>query len=75
MTLEHFYLTLQAALDGLGVAMGPDRLVADDVSAGRLMMPFADPALPARSYHTYVPEAGADRPAVQAFCDWLSTTN
>ncbi len=75
VTLEHFYLTLQAALDGLGVAMGPDRLVADDVSAGRLMMPFADPALPARSYHTYVPEAGADRPAVQAFCDWLSTTN
>ncbi|MFC6791785.1 transcriptional regulator GcvA [Methylobacterium komagatae] len=75
VTLEHFYLTLQAALDGLGVAMGPDRLIADDVSAGRLMMPFADPALPARSYHTYVPEAGADRPAVQAFCDWLSTTN
>ena len=23
VTLEHFYLTLQAALDGLGVAMGP----------------------------------------------------
>ncbi len=75
VTLEHFYLTLQAALDGLGIAMGPDRLIADDVSAGRLMIPFADPALPARSYHTYVSEADADRAAVRAFCDWLSTTS
>ena len=71
VTLEHFYLTLQAALDGLGVAMGPDRLIADDVAAGRLTCPFAGPALPARSYFTYVPEARADDPAVRAFCAWL----
>ena len=71
VTLEHFYLTLQAALDGLGVAMGPDRLIADDVAAGRLTCPFASPALQARSYFTYVPEARADDPAVRAFCAWL----
>ena len=71
VTLEHFYLTLQAALDGLGVAMGPDRLIADDVAAGRLTCPFAGPALPARSYFSYVPEARADDPAVRAFCAWL----
>jgi LysR family glycine cleavage system transcriptional activator len=73
VTLEHFYLTLQAALDGLGVAMGPERLIADDVAAGRLILPFYGPTLPARSYHTYVPEALADQAAVRAFCDWLST--
>ena len=71
VTLEHFYLTLQAALDGLGVAMGPERLIADDVEAGRLTLPFAGPALPARSYFTYIPEARADDPAVRAFCNWL----
>lgn len=71
ITLEHFYLTLQAALDGLGVAMGPTRLVADDVAAGRLTLPFPGPALPARSYHTYVPEARKEDPAVRAFCEWL----
>jgi LysR family transcriptional regulator, glycine cleavage system transcriptional activator len=71
VTLEHFYLTLQAALDGLGVAMGPERLIADDIAAGRLTYPFAGPALPARSYYTYVPEARADDPSVRAFCDWL----
>ena len=71
VTLEHFYLTLQAALDGLGVAMGPERLVADDVAAGRLTKPFAGPLLPARSYCTYVPETRVHDPAVMAFCGWL----
>ncbi|TGE01292.1 transcriptional regulator GcvA [Methylobacterium nonmethylotrophicum] len=71
VTLEHFYLTLQAALDGLGVAMGPARLIADDVAAGRLTLPFAGPSLPARSYHTFVPETRAEDPAVRAFCAWL----
>lgn len=71
VTLEHFYQTLQAALDGLGVALGPTALAADDIAAGRLVMPSNGPALPARSYFTYVPEARADDPAVFAFCDWL----
>jgi len=71
VTLEHFYLTLQAALEGLGVAIGPERLVADDVAAGRLARPFAGPLLPARSYCTYVPEPRLQDPAVLAFSAWL----
>ncbi|MET0313239.1 MAG: transcriptional regulator GcvA [Hansschlegelia sp.] len=71
VTLEHFYLTLQAALDGIGVAMGPTALTADDVKAGRLVVPFDGPALPARGYFTYVPDARADDPAVRSFCSWL----
>ena len=74
VTLEHFYLTLQAALDGLGVAMGPERLIAEDVAAGRLVLPFTGPALPARSYYTYVPEARTEDPAIRAFCGWLAET-
>ncbi|GBD50464.1 transcriptional regulator GcvA [Methylopila sp. Yamaguchi] len=71
VTFEHFYLTLQAALDGVGVAMGPTALTADDVSAGRLVIPFAEPALPARSYFAYVPEVREDDPAVRRFRTWL----
>lgn len=74
VTLEHFYLTLQAALDGVGVAMGPTALVADDVAARRLVIPFQQPALPARSYYTYVPECFAEDPAVRSFCGWLRRT-
>jgi DNA-binding transcriptional LysR family regulator len=38
--LEHFYLSLQAAAAGLGVAMGPQLLVQDDIAAGRLVAPL-----------------------------------
>lgn len=71
VTLEHFYLTLQAALDGVGIAMGPTALVADDVASGRLVMPFEGPVLPSRSYYTYAPEKSADDPEVRLFCRWL----
>jgi len=71
LTLDHFYLTLQAALDGLGIAMGPTALMADDVAAGRLIVPFAGPTLPARAYHAYLPDARMQDPSVKAFCDWL----
>lgn len=71
LMLDHFYLTIQAALDGLGVAMGPTALVADDLAARRLVAPFPDLALPARNYHAYVPDSRAHDPAVMAFCAWL----
>ncbi|MES2932036.1 MAG: transcriptional regulator GcvA [Pseudomonadota bacterium] len=74
LTLEHFYLTLQGALDGLGVAMGPLALVADDINEGRLVTPFAAPLLPAWRYFSYVPERQKDDPAVAAFCAWLQAT-
>jgi len=71
LTLDHFYLTLQAALDGLGVAMGPLALVADDLAEGRLSAPFAGPALPAWRYFCYVPVARGEDSAVADFVAWL----
>ncbi|MBV9734740.1 MAG: LysR family transcriptional regulator, partial [Acidisphaera sp.] len=74
LTLDHFYLTLQAALDGLGVAMGPTALVAGDLATGRLVAPFPGVTLPSRGYHAYLPEARAgDRSAI-SFCRWLEET-
>jgi LysR family glycine cleavage system transcriptional activator len=73
LTLEHFYLTLQAAVDGLGVAIGPAALVADDVAEGRLVQPFRRPTLPEWRYVAYVRES-RDRDAAIAFRDWLVRT-
>lgn len=69
---DHFYLTLQAAADGLGVALGPLPIVADDLEAGRLVAPLAGPMVPSTSY-CWVVAAGlpADAPA-NAFCAWLT---
>ncbi len=71
LTFDHFYLTIQAALDGLGVAMGPTALIADDLAAGRLVTPFPKISLPARSYFAYFPEARSHDPHNAVFCDWL----
>jgi LysR family glycine cleavage system transcriptional activator len=71
LTFDHFYLTLQAAIDGIGIAMGPTALVADDLAAGRLVAPFAGPRLPSRSYCTYVPDEKAADDLVVLFRSWL----
>lgn len=74
LTLEHFYLTLQGALDGLGVAMGPTALVEDDIAEGRLVRPFEGPALPPWRYVTYVAASRLEDRSIQAFRDWLRST-
>jgi LysR family glycine cleavage system transcriptional activator len=71
LTFDHFYLTIQAALDGLGIAMGPTALIADDLAAGRLVTPFPKISLPARSYFAYFAEARSSDPHNAVFCDWL----
>ena len=71
LTFDHFYLTLQAAIDGIGIAMGPTALVADDLAAGRLVAPFASPRLPSRSYCSYVADEKSGDELVALFRSWL----
>lgn len=71
VVFDHFYLTLQAAIDGLGIAMGPTALVASDLQAGRLVTPFTGPRLTSRSYCAYVPDQKLSDETVQLFCSWL----
>lgn len=37
---DHFYFSLQAAVAGLGIAIGPKVLVCDDIAKGHLIAPF-----------------------------------
>ena len=71
LVLDHFYLTVEAAVGGLGVAMGPTALVGADLASGRLATPFPGLALPARSYCAYVPNAAHGDTRIRVFCDWL----
>jgi LysR family transcriptional regulator, glycine cleavage system transcriptional activator len=72
----HFSVTslaIQAAVDGHGVALGDSTLVADDLSAGRLVQPF-DMALkgpPQFAYYVVSPIETAEEPMVRAFRDWV----
>jgi len=71
LTFDHFFLTSQAAIDGLGVTMGPTALIGDEVLAGRLITPFPDISLPAGSYFAYLPAASERDSQTAVFCDWL----
>jgi LysR family transcriptional regulator, glycine cleavage system transcriptional activator len=68
---EHFYFAIQAALEGLGVVMGPLALISDELRAGRLLAPIWEPATRTRGYLFYAPETSSDAPAVVALRQWL----
>jgi LysR family glycine cleavage system transcriptional activator len=65
---------LQAASDGMGVALGRTAFVQDDLATGRLIAPF-DMLLPIEgAYYIVAPERTADRPKIKAFRDWLTNS-
>jgi LysR family transcriptional regulator, glycine cleavage system transcriptional activator len=68
---EHFYFAIQAALEGLGVIMGPVALVSDELRSGRLVAPIRDPVLKTRGYFFYTPEPVSEAPATVAIRKWL----
>jgi LysR family transcriptional regulator, glycine cleavage system transcriptional activator len=68
---EHFYFAIQAALEGLGVVMGPLALIGDDLRAGRLLAPIREPATRTRGYFLYAPARSSDAPAITALRNWL----
>jgi LysR family glycine cleavage system transcriptional activator len=71
LKFDHTALAVQAALNGMGVALGAGALVDHDLAAGRLVEPF-DLELPTDSaYYFVAPEGTADQPKIKAFRDWL----
>ena len=67
---DHFYLALQAATDGLGIALGPLPIIAEDLAAGRLVAPLVGPRVRSASYCWIT--AREPGPEVASFCAWLS---
>ncbi len=71
LSFDLIFMTVQAAIDGIGVAMGRTSYVQDDIAKGRLLVPFKI-ALPADAgFYLVSPEAVADPPKLRLFRDWL----
>lgn len=68
---ESLNLAIQAAIEGLGVAIGIEALVREDLAEGRLVQPFAPLRRSRRAMHLLYPEAKAANPNLRAFRDWL----
>ncbi|MBR0798667.1 transcriptional regulator GcvA [Bradyrhizobium jicamae] len=74
LTFDLTFVTVQAAIDGIGVAMGRTSYVRDDIAKGRLVVPFKI-ALPADAgFYLVSPQGRADSPKLAAFRDWLSAS-
>jgi LysR family transcriptional regulator, glycine cleavage system transcriptional activator len=64
-------MTIQAAIEGHGVALVGSVLVADDLAAGRLIKPF-DLSVPVSfGYYMVCEKTAVSRPKIRAFCEWL----
>lgn len=71
ITFDMTFMTVQAAIDGMGVAMGRTSYVQDDIAKGRLVVPFKI-ALPADAgFYLVSPEGRREAPKLIAFRDWM----
>ena len=71
--LDHVYLQLQAAVDGLGIALGSLPLIEADIAAGRLICPLPAPEWPADDYQLLIRQDRLRDPAIKAFRNWILT--
>ena len=66
------HLVIDAAIDGLGVALAKKSWVQQDLAEGRLVRPFAELSLPVEfSYFIVYPQDRANDPRIRAFMAWV----
>ena len=71
VTFDNSIVAYQAAIDGLGVALGRNPLVAADLKAGRLVMPFDFKRSSEYAYYLVYPPEAIRRRKIKAFRDWI----
>ena len=62
---------IQAAVDGLGVALGPRALVHDEILSGQLVTPCGEPVKLSDAYYLAYADRASRNPAAMAFRQWL----
>jgi LysR family glycine cleavage system transcriptional activator len=68
---EFYGQALQAAADGVGVALGLRPYIDDDLRAGRLVAPFALSVPKGRSWYLVFQERRREEPGFAAFRRWI----
>lgn len=72
---EYYGHALQAASDGLGVAMGIRPYIDDDIAAGRLVAPFALSVPKGTSWYLIYRPHRAVEEGFKAFRGWITSTS
>ena len=71
LRFNHAWLALDAAADGLGIALGMPQIAAFELAAGRLVAPFKLRVPLASAYYVVSPKERSDRREVTAFRRWI----
>lgn len=71
VTFDFALAGYQAAMDGLGVALGRNPLVEPDLKAGRLVVPFEFKRSSDFAYYLVYPPEAIRRRKIKAFRDWI----
>lgn len=64
-------LTWQAAVDGLGIAIGQNRLLTQEFEKGLLVRPFARPVRSGLGYYLVWPSRARESQKVSTFSEWM----
>jgi LysR family glycine cleavage system transcriptional activator len=74
LSFDLIFVTIQAAIDGFGIALGRTSYVQDDIAKGRLVVPFKM-ALPSDAgFYLVSPEGRTDPPKLRAFRQWVKAS-
>lgn len=71
MTFSSSALTWQAAVDGLGIAMGQKYMLDVDLKRGRLLKPFGRPVATGKGHYLVTPTLQRFSGKIAAVRDWL----
>lgn len=69
--LEHFFMIIEAAKSGLGMALLPTFLIEEELATGRLIAPFSQRVAGPGAYYLVTPQIKSGLPRVMAFRRWV----
>lgn len=72
LRFDHFHVSLQAIVDGLGVGIGTLPTLARDAFQGRLALPFSELRVPGGDYVALVPKSAHRSRQLNEFLVWLN---
>jgi LysR family transcriptional regulator, glycine cleavage system transcriptional activator len=67
----HFFMCVQAARQGRGIALIPDIIAQEEIDAGTLRVPFNADIDSAGHYCLLVPDGNLERSTIRAFREWI----
>ncbi|WP_035691079.1 transcriptional regulator GcvA [Azospirillum halopraeferens] len=73
LSFGSYAMALQAAIDGVGVAPGAEPYIADDLAAGRLVIPVPQAVPMGRSWYLVYRPSRRESPGFAGFRAWLRT--